>query len=140
MKAVILDFNGTMLFDTELHARAWSEIYRQLHPEDTKPLDTAVVCGPNNDAILKVMAPWLTPAQRMEWSEKKEALYRNISKSEVEPLQLVKGTEAFLRHLLRPPCSSRLEGLHNRCAPEGRWREGQCLAVRARSKVNSQMP
>ena len=99
MRAVLLDFNGTMFFDSSLHAEAWSKIYQDLYPEDTKALDTAVVCGPNNDAILKGMAPWLTAEERNAWSEKKEAMYRRACKTKPEIIHLVRGTEAFLQYL-----------------------------------------
>jgi len=99
MCAVLLDFNGTMFFDSSLHAEAWSKIYQDLYPEGTKSFDTAVVCGPNNDAILKSMAPWLTPAERTVWSEKKEAMYRRACLTKPEMLHLVPGTEAFLVYL-----------------------------------------
>lgn len=101
MRAVLLDFNGTMFFDSSLHTEAWSRIYQDLYPEDTKTFEPAVVCGPNNDAILKGMAPWLTPEERMAWSEKKEALYRRACKSKPEMLHLVRGTEEFLQYLHR---------------------------------------
>jgi len=99
MRAVLLDFNGTMFFDSSLHVEAWSKIYQDLYPEDTKSFDTAVVCGPNNDAILKSMAPWLTPEERTVWSEKKEAMYRRACLNKPEMLHLVPGTEAFLAFL-----------------------------------------
>ena len=38
MHAVLLDFNGTMFFDTRFHMEAWSKIYHELHPEDKSPL------------------------------------------------------------------------------------------------------
>jgi len=101
MRAVLLDFNGTMIFDSSLHAEAWSKIYQDLHPEDTKALDPSVVCGPNNDAILRGIAPWLSAAERDAWSEKKEALYRRACKSKPEILQLSPGTEDFLQYLQR---------------------------------------
>lgn len=99
MRAVLLDFNGTMFFDSSLHAEAWSKIYQDLYPEDTKPLDTAVVYGANNDAVLKNMAPWLTPEERTVWSEDKEALYRRACKTKPELLHLVPGTEDLLQYL-----------------------------------------
>ena len=99
MRAVLLDFNGTMFFDSSLHVEAWSKIYQDLYPEDAKPLDSAVVCGPNNDAILKNMAPWLTPAERTAWSEKKEAMYRRACLTKPEMTHLVPGTESFLQYL-----------------------------------------
>ena len=74
MHAVLLDFNGTMFFDTRFHMEAWSKIYHELHPEDKSPLASTKICGPCNDVILKNMAPWLTSEERQQYSEKKEVL------------------------------------------------------------------
>ena len=82
MHAVLLDFNGTMFFDTRFHMEAWSKIYHELHPEDKSPLASTKICGPCNDVILKNMAPWLTPAERQQYSEKKEALYREACRND----------------------------------------------------------
>ena len=62
-------------------------------------MDTSIVCGPNNDAILKSFAPWLSDEERMEWSEKKEALYRRACMTKPEKPHLAKGTEEFLQYL-----------------------------------------
>ena len=99
MRAVLLDFNGTMFFDSSLHVEAWSKIYQDLYPDATESPDSSVVCGPNNDAILKSMAPWLTAEERNDWSEKKEALYRRACKTKPEIVHLVRGTEEFLQYL-----------------------------------------
>ena len=56
MHAVLLDFNGTMFFDTRFHMEAWSEIYHELHPEDPNPLDPKLICGPCNESIIQNMA------------------------------------------------------------------------------------
>ena len=100
MYAVLLDFNGTLFFDSSLHLEAWSKIYRELHPEYTGPLNTAMFCGPCNDAILKNMAPWLTAEERDQYSERKEALYRQACLNNPDKLHLVAGAEAFLEKLL----------------------------------------
>ena len=99
MRAVLLDFNGTMFFDSSLHVEAWSKIYQDLYPDDTKTLDMSIVCGPNNCAILKSLAPWLTDEENEAYSEKKEALYRRACKTKPEIVHLVSGTEAFLQYL-----------------------------------------
>lgn len=99
MRAVLLDFNGTMFFDSSLHVEAWSKIYQDLYPEDTKSLDMSLVCGPNNRAILKGLAPWLTDEENDAYSEKKEALYRRACKSKPEIVHLAPGTEKFLQYL-----------------------------------------
>ena len=100
MRAVLLDFNGTMFFDSSLHVEAWSKIYQDLHPEDTKPFDMACIFGANNDAILQNLAPWLTPEERDIYSEKKEALYRRACLTKPEITHLVAGIEHFMQYLL----------------------------------------
>ena len=99
MFAVLLDFNGTMFFDSSLHLEAWSRIYRELNPNGESVPDTRLFCGPRNDEILKNMAPWLDPAQRDFFSEKKEELYRLACLANPEITHLVKGTHAFLQLL-----------------------------------------
>lgn len=105
MHAVLLDFNGTMFFDTHFHLDAWSEIYHELYPNDTKPLDPKLICGPCNDVILQNMAPWLDAEQRQQYSERKEALYRKACRSNPASLHLVAGAEELL------------QGLHERKIP-----------------------
>ena len=99
MYAVLLDFNGTLFFDSSLHVEAWSKIYRELYPDDAKPVDTAIFCGPCNDAILKNLAPWLTAEEREQYSARKEALYRRACLDKPEDLHLVAGAEAFFEKL-----------------------------------------
>ena len=100
MKAVLLDFNGTMFFDSSLHQEAWSRIYRELYPLDAAAPDPSLFCGPRNDEILKNMAPWLSAQQRDFYSEKKEELYRLACLANPEMTHLVNGTQAFLQLLL----------------------------------------
>ena len=99
MYAVLLDFNGTMFFDSSLHTEAWSKIYHELFPEDTASPDPALICGPCNDAILQNMAPWLTKDERDRYSEHKEELYRRACMEQTEKPQLVAGIEDFLQLL-----------------------------------------
>ena len=99
MHAVLLDFNGTMFFDTSLHMEAWSKIYLELFPHSVNAPSTKLFCGPRNDEILKNMAPWLDARQRELYSEKKEELYRVACAANPEITHLVNGTQAFLRLL-----------------------------------------
>ena len=96
MYAVLLEFNGTMFFDSSLHLEAWSKIYCELYPQSTAAPDANLFCGPRNDEILKNIAPWLDAQQRELYSEKKEELYRLACISNPEITHLVNGTEAFL--------------------------------------------
>ena len=99
MHAVLLDFNGTMFFDTSLHMEAWSKIYRELFPHSATSPNTKLFCGPRNDEILKNMAPWLDVQERALYSQRKEELYRLACDNNPEIIHLVNGTEAFLRLL-----------------------------------------
>ena len=99
MKAVLLDFNGTLFFDSGFHTEAWAEIYRELHPDEEGGPDGSFYLGPRNDVLIEKIAPWLNPEERQEVSRHKEALYRNICKENPHQVQLVNGAEEFLNKL-----------------------------------------
>ena len=106
MHAVLLDFNGTMFFDSSLHLEAWSKIYHVLHPEAPCSPSADLFCGPRNDVILQSIAPWLTAEERARYSGEKEALYRTACKVNGEIIHLVPGAEEFLSRLRQSgvPC------------------------------------
>jgi beta-phosphoglucomutase-like phosphatase (HAD superfamily) len=99
MFAVLLDFNGTMFFDSSLHLEAWSKIYQDLYPQDLTSPNAERFCGPCNDAILQNLAPWLTAEDRLLYSEKKEELYRQACIRETQMFHLAPGAESFLEEL-----------------------------------------
>jgi beta-phosphoglucomutase-like phosphatase (HAD superfamily) len=101
MYAVLLDFNGTMFFDTSPHMEAWSKIYQELCPDDPDPLDPRLVCGANNADVLMRMAPWLTEDQCRWYSSHKEQLYRQACLDDPEKLHLAYMAEPFLDELQR---------------------------------------
>jgi beta-phosphoglucomutase-like phosphatase (HAD superfamily) len=106
MHAVLLDFNGTLFFDSSLHLEAWSKIYQVLHPDSSAAPDAALFCGPRNEVILQSIAPWLTAAERARYSEEKEELYRTACRTNSQITHLVAGVEDFLEQLQRRgiPC------------------------------------
>ena len=99
MKAVLLDFNGTLFFDSGFHAEAWAEIYRELHPDEDDGPDGSFYLGPRNDVLIQKIAPWLSEQERQEVSRHKEALYRKICKENPHQVQLVNGAVEFLDKL-----------------------------------------
>lgn len=99
MKAVIIDFNGTLFRDTPIHTKAWREIYKELHPGEDNGPDGSFYCGPRNDVLIEKIAPWLNAEERWEVSKRKEAMYRRMCKENPEMVQLVKGTTKFLDEL-----------------------------------------
>ena len=99
MKAVLLDFNGTLFFDSGFHQEAWAEIYRELNPNKEDGPDGSFYCGPRNDVLIQAIAPWLNEQERQEVSRHKEALYRRICKENPRHVQLVDGAAMFLNEL-----------------------------------------
>lgn len=99
MKAVLLDFNGTLFFDSGFHAEAWGEIYRELHPNEEEGPDGSFYLGPRNDVLIQKIAPWLSEQERQVVSSRKEALYRKICKENPHRVQLVHGAVEFLNKL-----------------------------------------
>lgn len=99
MKAVIIDFNGTLFMDTEFHTKAWRSIYKELHPNEDDGPDGSFYCGPRNDVLIERIAPWLSMQERQEVSRHKEAIYRQMCRENPEQVQLVTGTAEFLDKL-----------------------------------------
>ena len=99
MKAILLDFNGTLFFDTCFHQEAWSKIYREFHGENAQVPGTAVFCGPCNDVIIQMIAPELTKEERWKCSVHKEAVYREICGRHPEQVHLMAGAEELLSRL-----------------------------------------
>ena len=99
MNAILLDFNGTLFFDSGFHWEAWAEIFIALNGDDVEVPDPRIFCGPRNDDLIKNMAPWLTPEERQQWSVKKEIKYRDICARNPERVSLSPGAEEFLDYL-----------------------------------------
>ncbi len=99
MNAVLLDFNGTLFFDTCFHMEAWSEIYREFHPDEAEVPGSSFFCGPQNNDIIHTIAPDLTDEERKECSIHKEAIYREICKRNPDKLHLTAGAEKLLQYL-----------------------------------------
>lgn len=99
MRAVLLDFNGTLFFDTCFHLEAWSEIYREFHKDTDEVPGSSFFCGPRNDDIIQAIAPGLPKVEREKCSERKEALYRAICRKNPDKLHLTAGAEALFQYM-----------------------------------------
>lgn len=100
MKTVLLDFNGTLFFDTGFHMEAWSKIYQELTGKTGEDMGPEHLCGPRNDDVINSIKPGLTREERDEISARKEALYRRVCVQHPEQLKLVAGAEVFLDSLV----------------------------------------
>jgi len=101
MKAVIFDFNGTMIFDTRMNEVAWREfIEKYCHRTATDEEMNAYVHGqPNSNTIRHYISRELTDEEVAVYSEEKEELYQALCLKEHSLFKLVKGLEPLLDRL-----------------------------------------
>lgn len=99
MYKVLLDFNGTLFFDTCFHLEAWSKIYREFHRDAVHVPGKDVFCGGRNEDIIRGIAPDLTEEENRACSVRKEALYRDLCREHPEQVHLAAGAEGFLQYL-----------------------------------------
>lgn len=96
MKGIIFDMDGTMVDNMMVHHRAWQKELAALGLN--MPLEEVKekVHGVNTEILERLFGDRFTPAERQQISDKKEAAYREIFKSE---LRLVDGLAALLKEL-----------------------------------------
>lgn len=101
MKAVIFDFNGTMIFDTKMNELSWREfIKKHTGREATNEEMIQYVHGqPNPNTIRHYISENLSAQEVAAYSEEKEVLYRELCFKEKELFRLVKGLEPLLYRL-----------------------------------------
>lgn len=99
MYPVLLDFNGTLFFDTCFHLEAWSRIYREFHRDTDCVPDSSFFCGSRNEDIIRAIAPNLTTEENKKCSIYKEKLYRDICREHPGQFHLAAGAEKFLQYL-----------------------------------------
>ena len=98
MRAVLLDFNGTLFDDTRFHMRAWRQFLGEvlgLFPDDDEICRRCI--GPGNaDIFRSLIARELTPADILSLGERKEEMYRSAVRSDPKNLRLKRGAPEFL--------------------------------------------
>ncbi len=97
-KAVIFDFNGTLLWDTKLHNQAWDQFLKNHSIKLTDEEKAVKIHGIPNQGILKgLFNDSLTAAEIEEMAQEKEQIYRNIC-ADVD-LKLAPGVPEFVDFL-----------------------------------------
>ena len=101
MKAVIFDFNGTMIFDTKMNDVSWRALIRKYIGRviTDEEMSTYVHGLPNDKTIRHFIGSNLTFEETEKYSEEKEELYRASCLEEKELFKLVKGLEPLLNRL-----------------------------------------
>ena len=78
-KGIIFDFNGTLLWDTQLHNHAWDIFLEKYNIRLSNNDKNNVIHGKTNEEILKIIFNnTLTKKEMFNLSEEKEALYRKL--------------------------------------------------------------
>lgn len=100
-KTIIFDFNGTLIFDTPLHARAWDVFMppllgRRLTQEE---LDRYVIGQPNDMIFRRFLGEDISPDRIARLSYDKEAEYRRQCVADPATFHLVDGAVEFLDYL-----------------------------------------
>lgn len=96
---IIFDFNGTIVFDSPYHFKAWYEFSKIIrgNPMDEKELE-ASCHGRVNKEIIKYLDPSLSDEKCEELSKEKEALYREIAANDKD-YKLADGLEKYFNYL-----------------------------------------
>lgn len=101
-QGIIFDFNGVLLWDSELHARAWKQVSAQLrgYPLSDREM-IECVNGRTNDLILQyLLGRKCSPAETDEIAQAKEVLYRQMCLELNGDFQLSPGAVALLDALV----------------------------------------
>lgn len=77
-KAIIFDFNGTLLWDTYLHNAAWDKFLRKYKIEMTDDEKDHRIHGRLNGEILRDILGELTDEEVVQLSDEKELLYQSL--------------------------------------------------------------
>ena len=99
-KAIIFDFNGTLLWDTEFHDKAWLQFART-YAEDKDAFDTkdihAIYHGRTNDITLSTLFNRILSAEEISrYSAVKEEIYRSLCLRNPDKFRLAPGAIDFL--------------------------------------------
>jgi len=102
-KGVVFDFNGTILWDTALHNRAWDRFLENHHLELSDGEKNAIIHGRNNEIIFPdLFGRKLTQAEIRRFVHEKEAIYRALFVE--DPLDYAPGFVEFIDFLRSVGC------------------------------------
>jgi HAD superfamily hydrolase (TIGR01509 family) len=100
-RGVIFDFNGVLLWDTQLQEEAWAQFARTIRPEPFGPEEMRTFMhGRPNRAVLEHLAGHaLTPEEVAGLTEAKESWYRELCLAQGDAFALSPGARELLEWL-----------------------------------------
>lgn len=101
IKGVLFDFNGTMIFDSELQEKAWENFLRNKLNRDISNEEIAghIHGGNNKDVLTYFFNRNFSDEEIEKLGEEKESSYRNMCLEDKENFKLAKGLPEFLDKL-----------------------------------------
>ncbi len=102
-KAVIFDFNGTMLFDTVFQLNAWNRVLENCgKPQIEEEVFRNVLSGRNSRETIEYLWGGGMSEQRIRfYSDEKKRIYQELCLNDPEHFCLVPGLENYLDELKR---------------------------------------
>lgn len=102
VKGVLLDFNGTLFFDSHYHELTWKAISKELRGYEMSDEELRDhMHGKNNDKVITyIVGKSIDDEENKRYSLKKEAMYREMCEAHPELFHLAKGVEVFLDQLV----------------------------------------
>jgi len=97
-RGVVFDFNGTLLWDTQLHNRAWDCFLDSHHISLTNDRKNEIIHGKNNNIILDTLFNRkLSQAEQDQYVLQKESIYQQLYL--VDEIGYAPGAAYFIRYL-----------------------------------------
>ncbi len=95
--AALFDLDGVLVDSSQFHYEGWVRLGEEVGFVMT-PEFFRQTFGQRNDTIIKQLVPHATEEQIAQWSERKEALYREAARGRLKPLpgavELIQGLKA----------------------------------------------
>lgn len=99
-KGIIFDFNGTLVWDTRFHERAWIAFSREVgHPIDRDTYYREIHGKTTKHILERLLGHEVSQDEIAQMSREKERLYRSICLQNPETFVLAPGVEDFLDEL-----------------------------------------
>ncbi|MGX8850460.1 HAD family hydrolase [Amedibacillus sp. YH-ame10] len=100
VKGVLFDFNGTMVFDSPQHKKAWDVFSKKYRGIDISEEEMEQMHGRTNKTIIELLLKdSVSDEENEQLSKDKEALYREICTNLKDDYHLVEGLEEVLDEL-----------------------------------------
>lgn len=100
VKGVILDFNGTLFFDSKFHELAWKMVSKEIRGYEMSD-DELVnhMHGKNNENVIKYLKSDIDDITNKQYSLRKEEIYRKMCLEHPDDFHLASGVISFFEYL-----------------------------------------